>query len=404
MNLQVKIKRDIDSHALMSCTGLENQLASIDFKALSRYDDDDSEAAYTVENGVATIDVRGLLVPETSSDYRSWGVTGYANLADYIQQANEDYTVTSIVLDIDSGGGYVAGLDGITETIYQSAKPIETFVSGDMYSAAYWLGASTSKVTASKQSGIGSIGVYVVHREQSKMLDAEGEKMSLFRSGKWKAAFNWFSPLTADEKTRLQDGVDESASIFFNHVAAQRNVDAKTVASWEGDVFTAVKAKELGLIDEIADSVSVSSNTAQSNNNPEEYDLNELEKAQAKIKQLEDQALSDKAASDQTIADAKAAALAAQNALAESQASTRQAAIDKLAADTGREFDESQLNAFKAMDEAQFATSVALATPVAPKTPELPGGLDKPQATNGREGGESKILAAVEAAKLKGAK
>lgn len=404
MNLQAKIKRDIDSHALMSCTGLEHQLASIDFKALSRYDDDDSEAAYTVENGVATIDVRGLLVPETSSDYRSWGVTGYANLADYIQQANDDYTVTSIVLDVDSGGGYVAGLDGITETIYQSAKPIETFVSGDMYSAAYWLGASTSKVTASKQSGIGSIGVYVVHTEESGWLERYGEKVSLFRSGKWKAAFNSFMPLTDDEETRLQEGVDESASIFFNHVAAQRNVDAKTVKSWEGDVFTAVKAKELGLIDEIADSVSVSSNTAQSNNNPEEYDLNELEKAQAKIKQLEDQALSDKAASDQKIADAKAAALAAQNALAETQASTRQTAIDKLAVDTGRTFTDEQVTAFKAMDVAQFATSVALATPVTTKTTELPDGLDKAQATNGREGGESRILAAVEAAKAQGVK
>ncbi|WP_420229047.1 S49 family peptidase [Psychrobacter sp. ER1] len=268
MNLQAKIKRDIDSHALMSCENLDRQMAAIDFKSLARYSDDDSEAAYTVENGVATIDVRGLLVPETSSDYRSWGVTGYANLADYIQQANDDYTVTSIVLDIDSGGGYVAGLDGITETIYQSAKPIETFVSGDMYSAAYWLGASTSKITASKQSGIGSIGVYVVHTEESGWLERYGEKVSLFRSGKWKAAFNSFMPLTDDEKQRLQEGVDESASVFFNHVAAQRNVDAKTVKGWEGDVFTAVKAKELGLIDAIADSVAVSSGTNQSNTNP----------------------------------------------------------------------------------------------------------------------------------------
>lgn len=400
MNLQAKIKRDIDSHALMSCTGLEHQLASIDFKALSRYGDDDSEAAYTVEKGVATIDVRGLLVPETSSDYRSWGVTGYANLADYIQQANDDYTVTSIVLDIDSGGGYVAGLDGITETIYQSAKPIETFVSGDMYSAAYWLGASTSKVTASKQSGIGSIGVYVVHTEESGWLERYGEKVSLFRSGKWKAAFNSFMPLTDDEKQRLQEGVDESASIFFNHVAAQRNVDAKTVKGWEGDVFTAVKAKELGLIDEIADSVSTSSQAKQSNNNPEEYDLNELEKAQAKIAELE----KSEALAKQEAVDAKAAALAAQNKLAETQASTRQAAIDKLAADTGRTFDESQLNAFKAMDDAQFAVAEFMAKPVEAKAPELPDGLDKAQATNGREGGESKILAAVEAAKAQGAK
>ena len=404
MNLQAKIKRDIDSHERMACHDIQGELASIDFKALSRYDDDDSEAAYTVENGVATIDVRGLLVPETSSDYRSWGVTGYANLADYIQQANDDYTVTSIVLDIDSGGGYVAGLDGITETIYQSAKPVETFVSGDMYSAAYWLGASTSKVTASKQSGIGSIGVYVVHTEESGWLERYGEKVSLFRSGKWKAAFNSFMPLTDDEKQRLQEGVDESASVFFNHVAAQRNVDAKTVKGWEGDVFTAVKAKELGLIDEIADSVSTSSQATQSNNNPEEYDLNELEKAQAKIKQLEDQALSDKAASDQKIADAKAEAQAAKDALAKTQASTRQAAIDKLAADTGREFTDEQVTAFKAMDDAQFAVAEFMAKPVEVKAPELPDGLDKAQATNGREGGESKILAAVEAAKAQGAK
>lgn len=400
MNLQAKIKRDIDSHALMSCTGLEHQLASIDFKALSRYDNDDSEAAYTVENGVATIDVRGLLVPETSSDYRSWGVTGYANLADYIQQANDDYAVTSIVLDIDSGGGYVAGLDGITESIYQSAKPIETFVSGDMYSAAYWLGASTNKVTASKQSGIGSIGVYVVHTEESGWLERYGEKVSLFRSGKWKAAFNSFMPLTADEQTRLQEGVDESASIFFNHVAAQRNVDAKTVKGWEGDVFTAVKAKELGLIDAIADSVAASRSTKQSNNNPEEYDLNELEKAQAEIAALK----ADKVKDDQAIADAKAEALAAQNALAETQAATRQTAIDKLAAETGRTFTDEQMTAFKAMDNAQFAVAEFMAKPVEPKAPELPAGLDKEQATSGRQSGESKIMAAVAAAQAQGSK
>lgn len=401
MNLQAKIKRDIDSHALMACHDLQGELASIDFKSLARYSDDDSEPTYTVENGVATIDVRGLLVPETSSDYRSWGVTGYANLADYIQQANDDYAVTSIVLDIDSGGGYVAGLDGITESIYQSAKPIETFVSGDMYSAAYWLGASTSKVTASKHSGVGSIGVYVVHTEESGWLERYGEKVSLFRSGKWKAAFNSFMPLTDDEKTRLQEGVDESASIFFNHVAAQRNVDAKTVKGWEGDVFTAVEAKELGLIDAIADSVAVSSSTKQSNTNPKtEGESMDLQEAQAKITALE----AEKSQAVQEATDAKAAALAAQNALAESQAATRQAAIEKLAADTGRTFTDEQVSAFKAMDAAQFAVAEFMAKPVEPKAPDLPAGLDKEQATSGRQSGESKILAAVEAAKAQGNK
>lgn len=401
MNLQAKIKRDIRNHTAMACYDLDEQLAAIDFKALSRYEGDDSEAYYAVENGVAAIDVRGLLVPETSGDYRSWGVTGYANLADYIQQANDDPTVTSIVLDVDSGGGYIKGIDIATEAIYQSSKTVETFISGDMYSAAYWLGASTNKITAeSKLNGVGSIGVFVVHSEESKWLERMGEKITMIRSGKWKGAYNSFMPLSEEEIERLQQGIDESASVFFNHIAAQRNIDIKTIQSWEGDDFTATKAKELGLIDVIADSIAASSSTAQSNNNPEEYDLNELEKAQAKIAELE----KSEAQAKQEAIDAKAAALAAQNKLAESQASTRQAAIDKLAADTGRTFTDEQVTAFKAMDDAQFAVAEFMAKPVESKVSPLPEGLDKAQATNGRESGESQIMAAVAAAKAQGAK
>lgn len=399
MNLQAKIKRDINRHALMSCEDLDYQLASIDFKALTRYDDD-SEAAYTVENGVATIDVRGLLVPETSSDYRSWGVTGYANLADYIQQANDDYTVTSIVLDIDSGGGYVKGQYLVDEAIADNTKPIQTFVSGNAYSAAYRIAVMTDRIVAAQFAGIGSIGTIVKHTEQTSRLKQIGITVTNIRSGKWKAVFGDDEPLTDEQLAEIQSGVDANAQEFFEHVASYRGLNADTIASLEGRCFDATRAKELGLIDEIADSVSVSSQATQSNNNPEEYDLNELEKAQAKIAELE----KSEALAKQEVVDAKAAALAAQNALAETQASTRQTAIDKLAVDTDRTFTDEQVTAFKAMDVAQFATSVALATPVAPKTPELPDGLDKAQATNGREGGESRILAAVEAAKAQGAK
>lgn len=400
MNLQAKIKRDIDSHALMACHDLQGELASIDFKSLARYSDDDSEPAYTVENGVATIDVRGLLVPETSSDYRSWGVTGYANLADYIQQANDDYTVERIVLDIDSVGGYVKGQHLVDDTLANITKPIETFVSGNAYSAAYRIAVQTDQITASQFAGIGSIGTIVKHTERTGYLKQIGVKVTNIRSGKWKAVFGDDEPLSDEQEAEIQAGVDANAQEFFEHVASHRGLQADTIAALEGRCFEAAQAKELGLIDAIADSVAVSSSTKQSNNNPEEYDLNELEKAQAEIAALK----ADKVKDEQAIADAKAEALAAQNALAETQAATRQTAIDKLAADTGRTFTDEQVTAFKAMDNAQFAVAVALATPVEQKAPPLPEGLDKEQATSGRQSGESKILAAVEAAKAQGTK
>lgn len=400
MNLQAKIKRDINSHALMACHDLNGELASIDFKALSRHSDDGGEAAYTVENGVATIDVRGLLVPETSSDYRSWGVTGYANLADYIQQANEDYSVERIVLDIDSVGGYVKGQHLVDEAIADNTKPIQTFVSGNAYSAAYRIAVMTDRIVAAQFAGIGSIGTIVKHTEQVSRLKQIGITVTNIRSGKWKAVFGDDEPLTDEQLAEIQSGVDANAQEFFEHVASYRSLNADKIASLEGRCFDATRAKELGLIDEIADSVSTSSQAKQSNNDPEEYDLNELEKAQAKIAELE----KSEAQAKQEAVDAKAAELAAQNKLAESQASTRQAAIDKLAADTGRTFTDEQVTAFKAMNDAQFAVAEFMAKPVEKKAPDLPGGLDKAQATNGREGGESAIMAAVNAAKAQGAK
>ena len=400
MNLQAKIKRDIDSHALMACHDLQGELASIDFKSLARYNDDDSEPTYTVENGVATIDVRGLLVPETSSDYRSWGVTGYANLADYIQQANDDYSVERIVLDIDSVGGYVKGQHLVDDTLANITKPIETFVSGNAYSAAYRIAVQTDQITASQFAGIGSIGTIVKHTERTGYLKQIGVKVTNIRSGKWKAVFGDDEPLSDEQEAEIQAGVDANAQEFFEHVASHRGLQADTIAALEGRCFEAAQAKELGLIDAIADSVAASSSTKQSNTNPEEYDLNELEKAQAEIAALK----ADKVKDEQAIADAKAEALAAQNALAETQAATRQTAIDKLAVDTGRTFTDEQVTAFNAMDEAQFNVVAAVMQPVPKNTPVLPAGLDKEQATSGRQSGESKIMAAVEAAKAQGAK
>lgn len=401
MNLQAKIKRDIDSHALMACHDLQGELASIDFKSLARYNDDDSEPTYTVENGVATIDVRGLLVPETSSDYRSWGVTGYANLADYIQQANDDYSVERIVLDIDSVGGYVKGQHLVDDTLANITKPIETFVSGNAYSAAYRIAVQTEQITASQFAGIGSIGTIVKHTERTGYLKQIGVKVTNIRSGKWKAVFGDDEPLNDEQLAEIQTGVDANAQEFFEHVASYRGLKADTIAALEGRCFEAAQAKELGLIDAIADSVAASSSTKQSNTNPKtEGESMDLQEAQAKITALE----AEKAQAVQEAIDAKAAALAAQNALAETQAATRQTAIDKLAAETGRTFTDEQMTAFKAMDNAQFAVAEFMAKPVEPKAPELPAGLDKEQATSGRQSGESKIMAAVAAAQAQGSK
>ena len=409
MNLLDKIKADIARHELMACHDLQGQLAAIDVKALAVLGKDSDTPSYSVDNRTATIKVRGLLVPSASHDYGDW-VTGYNYINQYLAKANNDPFVDEIVLDIDSGGGYVKGLDDVIDTIANLSKPITTHASGDMYSAAYYLGSSTNNITAEKDSGIGSIGVYVVHSEDSKALEKWGETYSIFRSGKWKGAFNWFSPLAKHEKERLQQGVDEAASLFFNHVAYKRDIDAMTIADWQGDTFSAAKAKELGLIDEIVGKTATNSptqveittkaDTSATTTNPKENTM-DLAQAQAKISELQGQ-VADK---DSALTQAQAKANDAETKLAavtakfeKLQADGRNKAVADLEAKTGKTFSDAEKQAFAGMSDEQFALVASMAES---NKPAMPASLQQAQITAGNT--ESTGLAGVIANLTKGA-
>lgn len=373
MNLEAQIKSDIESHELMACYDLHRSLSAIDFKALAD-SDNANDAGYSVDGDVATINVRGLLVPKMSRDYSDYGVTGYNHVIEYLERANNDPSVSSIVLDVDSGGGYVAGLDEVTETIYQSPKPVEAHASGSMYSAAYWLAASANSVTATKASGIGSIGVLVAHYEHSKALEQEGITPTFIRSGKWKAWGGSTEPLTDEQKARLQESVNEQASIFFNHVAANRKrVSVSDLIGWQGDKFTAEQAKQKGLIDRIVKRVQATTYPPNPTLSAEE--TMDLQQAQAKIAELEDLRAKERA-------EHEAQLQAKEAQLAEFKAAKRDEAITALAAKTGREFSDDEVAKFKAMSDDSFEFAASLLDSVA-KKPELPAQLFTEQAVNG---------------------
>lgn len=395
MKLQ-QIKADIKHHEVMACRDLDLALSVIDFEALALVDyAEQQEAGYRVADGVATVYVRGLLVPKMDFDASDWGITGYNHIAEYIERANADSTVNSIVLDIDSGGGYGSGNEAVIDAIYQSKKPIETFASGHMYSAAYWIGCSAQKITATKASGIGSIGAYIVHYEESKALEMQGIKPTLFRSGKHKAEFNSFSPLSDDEKKRLQERVNESASIFYNHVAASRDIDAKTIASWEGGDFNAQQAKDQGLIDVIASKPTTY--TTLSVTTMSQEDSMDLQAALAENEKLK----AEKLAAEQAKQAAEAKAQAAETKLKEAQAQAREAQIAELAELTGIEMTDEKKAAYASMDDVQFAATLDIAKSTA-KATALPLGLMQEQATQGRNPNmshEEQVMANIKARK-----
>ena len=94
--------------------------------------------------GVATISIKGSLTNDGDSDWNEWmGMTGYPEIRDAMISAATDTSVQHIILDIDSGGGAVSGVDDTAKLIrlvHDNVKPVTAFTDGSMYSAAYWLG------------------------------------------------------------------------------------------------------------------------------------------------------------------------------------------------------------------------------------------------------------------------
>ncbi len=208
-------------------------------------------------DGVATISVKGPLTNDGDAIWNEWmGMTGYPEIRDAMISAATDTSVQHIILDIDSGGGAVSGVDDTAKLIrlvHDNVKPVTAFTDGSMYSAAYWLGSSAGEVYASKAAGMGSIGVIATHMERSEMLKEAGIGVTVVRAGKYKALANGVEKLSEEGKAQIQAGVDAAYKIFVGHVAEMRGKSYEFADSVmaQGREFYGQAGADAGLVDGI---------------------------------------------------------------------------------------------------------------------------------------------------------
>lgn len=210
----------------------------------------------TLEGNIGIVAIKGPMTNRTSywddMDKRAT----YSAIREAVVQAAIDPDVDQIILDIDSGGGSVAGVADVgtlIRNINTYVKPVTAFTDGNMMSAAYWLGSAAGKVYASKVAGVGSIGVIAMHTEMSKMLADMGIAVTVMRAGKFKALANSAEPLTDAAKAQMQAALDSTYGVFVQHVADMRGVTynkADTTMA-QGREFYGEAALSAGLVDGI---------------------------------------------------------------------------------------------------------------------------------------------------------
>lgn len=173
-------------------------------------------------------------------------------IKEQIRNAEDDSSVSSILLEINSPGGTPVASEEIMNAVKGCKKPVVSWISDSGASGAYLAATGSDKIVASNSSMVGSIGVIMDLTNLSDLYEKLGINRSSIKAGEYKDMGADYRSLTPEEESILQNMVNENYDNFINIVAENRNLTHEYVASIaEGRIYTGKQAKDLKLIDAI---------------------------------------------------------------------------------------------------------------------------------------------------------
>lgn len=211
---------------------------------------------YLSANGaVAVLPLYGIIEQRQSMFGWWFGGTSTEAFKDLFNTVLADEMVQAIVLDIDSPGGTSAGVDELASHVFRArgVKKILAVSNSDACSAAYWIGSAAEKLYSTPGGRTGSVGVYIEHWNEAKMLEEMGLEHTFIQAGERKTDGNPYEALSETAIEELQGAVNDTYKRFVGSVARHRGITPKKVESdyGQGRTYSASEAKAAGVIDGI---------------------------------------------------------------------------------------------------------------------------------------------------------
>jgi len=217
--------------------------------------------AKNIKGKIALLPLVGTISQRIGSMNHISGGVSTDEFGAWFDAAVADNEIGAIVIDTDSPGGNVFGVQELSQKIFDArgSKPIIATVNSLMASAAYWIGSAADEIVITPSGEVGSIGVIAVHTEDSKAEEQAGFKTTVMTAGKFKGEGNPFEPLTEEAKTSIEGRLQDFYGQFVSDVARNRGVNKSEVINGfgQGRVVGADAAVEMGMVDRIATFQSV---------------------------------------------------------------------------------------------------------------------------------------------------
>ena len=180
-----------------------------------------------------------------------------------IDQVRKDEQVKAVVLRVNSPGGSVSASDYLLHHLNELREdrelPVVVSMGGLAASGGYYVsmavGDQEESIFAEPTTTTGSIGVIIPHYDLSGLLDEFGVKDDSFVSHRRKQILSMTRPAKEEDRQVIQDYLTQAFDRFKEVVKSGRPAFREDAHRLDevatGEIFSAAKAKALGLVDEI---------------------------------------------------------------------------------------------------------------------------------------------------------
>ena len=219
-------------------------------------------------NKIAVLELEGAIAASYESNFLSREANAPTLLKALIAAQN-DNEIKGIIIKVNSPGGTVAMSQNIYNQIIKlrKNKPVIVLLDDVAASGGYYIASAADRIIAQEGSLTGSIGVIFSFMDYHDLLT---NKLSInpivIKSGKYKDIGSGMREMTEDEKSLMQDIINDSYSQFVSAIIKGRieRKDQYTAAKAEltyenlqnyadGRIFTGKQAQKIGFVDTLGD-------------------------------------------------------------------------------------------------------------------------------------------------------
>ncbi len=233
---------------------------------LERLDGGDDEVAVLVAEGSIVDGAGGL------------GSIGDKKYVNELEKLAEDDDVKAVVLRVNSGGGSASSSENIwyaVEQLKAAGKPVVVSMGDYAASGGYYISAAADSVFAEPTTITGSIGVFLTFPIVKELMeDKIGINFDTVNTARNANAFSPFQDLSEEEKQLLNQRTQAIYQTFLQRVADGRKLPIEKVRELAGGrVYSGIRAREIGLIDEFGNLEDAIASAARLANIADDFDV-----------------------------------------------------------------------------------------------------------------------------------